>query len=214
MTENSGLEELRQQALAVADFAGVRVSAEFFKRALVDECQSREAHWQIEAHQRTQEIIKSLMATSAAEALVGKVDTGHLFTSYKAQDWLGGADILQARIVGWESDRTARDGFADSAGKRWLDWFSRWRNRPEIRRVLAAMDRLGLTRLATTRYVEQVAALSALSRQPATDGEALSMFAVHWSIFERDARHFPSRIRKAIAQMELAIFMLAGKVRP
>lgn len=50
-----------------------------------------------------------------------------------------------------------------------------------------------------------------------TDGErtaaARNLFAAA-AIFERDARHFPSRIKKAIAQMDLAVFMLAGKVRP
>jgi hypothetical protein len=49
------------------------------------------------------------------------------------------------------------------------------------------------------------------------DGErtacARHLFAAA-AIFERDARHFPSRMRKAVAQMELAVFMLAGKVRP
>lgn len=49
------------------------------------------------------------------------------------------------------------------------------------------------------------------------DGERMAaarqLFAAA-AIFERDARHFPRRITKAVAQMELAVFMLAGKVRP
>jgi len=180
MTENSGLRELRQQALDVADVTGVRASAEFFRRAVVGDCLSAQARWQIEAHRKTQEIIKSLTATSAAVSLVGKVDATHLLISWRPQDWLGGAGDFQACILGRESDRTARAVLARSAAKRWLEWFSRWRSRPDIKRVLAAMDRLDVTRLATTRYVEQVASLVDLARQ-STDGAARSMFAAHWS---------------------------------
>ncbi|NLP62309.1 hypothetical protein [Paraburkholderia sacchari] len=181
MTENSGLTELCQRALDVADVAGVRASAESFRRAVVGDCLSAQGRWQLEAHRQTQEIIKSLTANSAAESLAGKVDFTHLFPSWRAQDWIGSAGDLSARLVGRESDRVVRDALARSDAKHWLDWFSRWRKRPEIQRVLAAMDRLGFTVLATTQYVEQVASLSDLSRLPATDGVALSLFKAQWS---------------------------------
>ncbi|MFX1761396.1 hypothetical protein PWP93_02130 [Paraburkholderia sp. A1RI-2L] len=159
--DSSRIDFCRRSAVDVFDLTGARASLDAFRHLAAADARVMTASLGImESHRQTQAIIKTLTDSQA-----------------RIQASAGAVTPLYARAVAARPDVSSLVG---RAGETWLNAFARWRGRPEIKRVLDVMEQLGVTKVATTRYVNQIARLFDLSRSGAMNGDLMLAYAELW----------------------------------
>jgi hypothetical protein len=195
--DSSRIDFYRRSAVDVFDLTGARASLDAFKHLAAADARAMTAsHGVMESHLQAQAIIKTLTDSQARIQAIDHWASVHEST----QQWLDGyrrqaeANVASiARVAAQISAGVLAPSYARAvaarpdvstlvgrAGERWLDAFGRWRSRPEIKRVLDVMEQLGVTKVATTRYVNQIARLFDLSRSGVVNEDSMLAYADLW----------------------------------